>query len=249
MPKDWPINRDVVWTLTVNGKTEKAFGWLRIEWEIDPAGGAGGGGGSTSPERKQNQPPQVTIDPVSTAKVSDPAHARRDDCRRRPAEAAPGRRAARVAGRAGDAADAAGRRRSAGQRAGGGAGRPRRDTPAGATAGGGGARPVTRQQQRRSKAGTRNGRLAHGLVDSGGPADVTFGRAEFQGDKRIVNATFTKPGEYTLRAVANDTLESSAPQVREGGRPVDEDAEGAEDAEAQRRRGVTPFAPFLEIFR
>jgi len=41
-----------------------------------------------------------------------------------------------------------------------------------------------------------------------GPADVTFGRADFQGDKRIVTATFTKPGEYTLRVVPNDTLAS-----------------------------------------
>ena len=41
-----------------------------------------------------------------------------------------------------------------------------------------------------------------------GPAEVTFARAEIEGDKRIVNATFTKPGEYTLRAVPNDTLES-----------------------------------------
>jgi hypothetical protein len=41
-----------------------------------------------------------------------------------------------------------------------------------------------------------------------GPAEVAFARAEIEGDKRIVNATFKKPGEYTLRVVPNDTLES-----------------------------------------
>jgi hypothetical protein len=41
-----------------------------------------------------------------------------------------------------------------------------------------------------------------------GPAEVTFGRAEIEGDKRIVTATFSKPGEYTLRVVPNDTMAS-----------------------------------------
>jgi hypothetical protein len=69
VPRDWPRNREVIWTLTVNGKTERAHGWLQTEWEIDPAGGAGGGGGSTDPERKKNQPPTMTVDPVSTVKL------------------------------------------------------------------------------------------------------------------------------------------------------------------------------------
>jgi hypothetical protein len=194
VPKGWPINRDVVWTLTVNGKTEKAFGWLRVEWEIDPAGGAGAGGGSTSPERKQNEPPQVTIEPVSDAKVS-----------------APVRLVATIAD------DGLPKPRPEGARRGspvgqetpptlrGGVEAPvnvpsvarggRGETPAGATAGGG------RGQQR------PQGPTVAWMVWRG-PADVTFGRAENEGDKRIVSATFTKPGEYTLRAVPNDTLES-----------------------------------------
>ena len=195
VPKGWPINRDVVWTLTVNGKTEKAFGWLRIEWEIDPAGGAGGGGGSTSPERKQNQPPQVTIDPVSTAKVSDPV-----------------RLVATIAddGLPKPRPDGARRGSAVGQETPptlvGGVEAPvnvpavarggRGENPAGATAGGGG-----RGQQR------PQGPTVAWTVWRG-PAEVTFARAEIEGDKRIVNATFTKPGEYTLRVVPNDTLES-----------------------------------------
>ena len=196
VPKGWPINRDVVWTLTVNGKTEKAFGWLRVEWEIDPAGGAGGGGGSTSPERKNNQPPQVTIDPVSAAKVS-----------------APVRLVATIAddGLPKPRPDGARRGSPVGQETPptlrGGVEAPvnvpaltrggRGETPAGATAGGGGGRGQQRPQ----------GPTVSWMVWRG-PADVTFGRAENEGDKRIVNATFTKPGEYTLRVVPNDTLES-----------------------------------------
>jgi hypothetical protein len=44
-----------------------------------------------------------------------------------------------------------------------------------------------------------------------GPADVDFSRAEIDGDKRTVTATFKKPGEYVLRAVANDTQKTSDP--------------------------------------
>src|SRR5262245_15315258 len=43
VPKDWG-KKELIWTLTANGKTQKAFGWLQAEWEIDPAGGAGLGG-------------------------------------------------------------------------------------------------------------------------------------------------------------------------------------------------------------
>jgi hypothetical protein len=196
VPKDWPRNREVVWTLTVNGKTEKAYGWTQVEWEIDPAGGAGGGGGSTSPERKQNQPPQVAIDPIPNGKVSAPVKivaTITDDGLPKPR---PGgaRRGAPVGQetpptlRGGVEAPV-----NVPQVARGGRG----ETPAGATAGGGG-----------------GGQRPQGPTVSWmvwrGPADVNFGRAENEGDKRTFNATFTKAGEYTLRAVPNDTLESGA---------------------------------------
>ena len=35
MPADWPVDKDLVWTLTVNGTTLKAFGSLWPVWEID----------------------------------------------------------------------------------------------------------------------------------------------------------------------------------------------------------------------
>lgn len=67
VPKDWG-KKELVWTLTANGKTEKAFGWLQPEWEIDPAGGAATGG-QTSPELVGNKPPSIDIAPPATVTV------------------------------------------------------------------------------------------------------------------------------------------------------------------------------------
>ena len=35
VPSDWG-KKELTWTLTVHGKTEKAVAWLQPEWEIDP---------------------------------------------------------------------------------------------------------------------------------------------------------------------------------------------------------------------
>jgi hypothetical protein len=67
VPKDWG-KREVVWTVVANGKTEKAYGWLQPEWEIDPAGGAATGG-QTNPELKNNKPPTFAIDVPATVDV------------------------------------------------------------------------------------------------------------------------------------------------------------------------------------
>jgi hypothetical protein len=202
VPKGWPINRDVVWTLTVNGKTEKAFGWLRVEWEIDPAGGAGGGGGSQSPERKANQAPSLKVDPIPTVKVPGPVNlvaTITDDGLPKP--------------------------RPGGARRGSPVGQ---ETPP--TLRGGTEAPVNVPQLARATRGENPAGAAAGAAGGGqgqrpqgptvawtvwrGPAEVTFARAaETEGDKRTVAATFSKPGEYVLRAVANDTLESSPPQL------------------------------------
>ena len=57
VPKGWPATKEVIWTLTANGKTQKAFGWLKPEWEIDPAGGAAGGGGAARAHGEQSRRP------------------------------------------------------------------------------------------------------------------------------------------------------------------------------------------------
>ena len=60
VPKDWG-KKELIWTVTANGKMQKAFGWLQPEWEIDPAGGASTGG-QTSPELRANKPPTFAIE-------------------------------------------------------------------------------------------------------------------------------------------------------------------------------------------
>lgn len=67
VPKDWG-KKELIWTVTANGKTQKAYGWLQTEWEIDPAGGASTGG-QTSPELRANKPPTFTVDAGSTIAV------------------------------------------------------------------------------------------------------------------------------------------------------------------------------------
>jgi len=64
VPKDWG-RKEVVWSITANGRTEKAFGWLQPEWEIDPAGGAALGG-QTSPELRGNKPPTMVVNTAPT---------------------------------------------------------------------------------------------------------------------------------------------------------------------------------------
>ena len=35
VPKDWPADQKLVWTLTTHGHTNKAKGWLEPEWEVN----------------------------------------------------------------------------------------------------------------------------------------------------------------------------------------------------------------------
>jgi hypothetical protein len=67
VPKDFG-KKEVVWTIVANGRTQKAFGWLQPEWEIDPAGGASLGG-QQSAEARRNQPPTITVSAPGTASV------------------------------------------------------------------------------------------------------------------------------------------------------------------------------------
>ncbi len=71
VPADWGRTQELVWTVTVNGKTERAVGWLQPEWEIDPVGGAQQGG-RTDEEYVRNAPPAITIAPVPAARRLSP---------------------------------------------------------------------------------------------------------------------------------------------------------------------------------
>jgi hypothetical protein len=72
LPKDWDPKRRVIWTLTANGKTEKAQGWLQPEWEVD----AGViqmniGPGGAPPVDPPNTAPKITGSAAVTAAVSE----------------------------------------------------------------------------------------------------------------------------------------------------------------------------------
>jgi len=57
VPRDWGLERKVVWSLTVRGKTNTAKGWLQPEWEInDEIVMMNTGGGADL----QNKPPVIT---------------------------------------------------------------------------------------------------------------------------------------------------------------------------------------------
>lgn len=67
VPADWG-KKELTWTLTAHGKTEKAVAWLQPEWEIDPLFG----GKYQSPEALKNQPPTLALKGPSTTTVSNP---------------------------------------------------------------------------------------------------------------------------------------------------------------------------------
>jgi hypothetical protein len=69
VPKDWG-DKELVWTLTTKGKTEKAFASLRTDYFVDDvviASETGAlGAGSSSPEVRANKRPTVKIDGATT---------------------------------------------------------------------------------------------------------------------------------------------------------------------------------------
>ncbi len=72
VPKDWDRKKEVVWTITAHGKTEQARATLMDIWEIDRKvevsnGGAGGGVQTSNALIAKDEPPKVTIDPVTRA--------------------------------------------------------------------------------------------------------------------------------------------------------------------------------------
>ena len=77
VPKDWDRKKELVWTLTAHGKTEQARATLMDIWEIDRKvevsnGGAGGGVQTSNALIAKDEPPSVTIDPVSRATTGAP---------------------------------------------------------------------------------------------------------------------------------------------------------------------------------
>jgi hypothetical protein len=57
VPSDWG-KKELVWTLTIRGVSEKAVGWLQPDWEIDPIYG----GKARDAESLKNTPPTMVVD-------------------------------------------------------------------------------------------------------------------------------------------------------------------------------------------
>lgn len=187
VPKEWDAKEEVVWTVTHNGKAERAVGWLQPEWEIDPVGGASGGG-STDPERVINTPPTIAINPVQRVRL--PATASllstvSDDGHPKP----------RPRGKPATGQDSPTLQ---------GGIEPPVNVPAAVSRDAPGGAPIQRRP------GVRPERPPQGLAVSWmlwrGPADVTFEPrwAQPKDGLATTTATFSQPGEYVLRAAAHD---------------------------------------------
>jgi hypothetical protein len=75
VPKDWDRKKELVWTLTANGKTGQARATLMDIWEIDrqlEVANNGGGVQISNALIAKDQPPSLTIDPVARAVAGMP---------------------------------------------------------------------------------------------------------------------------------------------------------------------------------
>lgn len=96
VPKDWDRKKELVWTLTVNGKTEQARATLLDIWEIDRKVEVSNNGGGTAVSNEliaKDQPPTTRFDPLPSVAAGTPvkltAHLADDgipspDAKRRP---------------------------------------------------------------------------------------------------------------------------------------------------------------------
>ena len=60
-------NQELIWNLTIRGRTEQAVGWLQPEWEIDPDTG----GRQLGEEARRNAPPAVTLSAPASVSLQD----------------------------------------------------------------------------------------------------------------------------------------------------------------------------------
>jgi hypothetical protein len=71
VPADWGPQKELIWTVTANGRTEKAFGQLTPEEEITERM-VMTRGGLTRGVDDPNQPPAISIEPPDHAKIGTP---------------------------------------------------------------------------------------------------------------------------------------------------------------------------------
>jgi hypothetical protein len=187
VPRDFGDKGQVIWTVVAHGQTERAVGWLRPDWEIAPPGtGTGSGRGGESAE---NHPPTLALSGASTAAVSAPLtlNATVTDDGLPPA-------------------------RGRGRGRGGAANRPPAfDNPDFKST-----VPTNVPQVERPAPPRVNGRLQVSWFVWRGPAGVVFDPPAASADagKAAFTATFTKPGEYVLRARATDGAATTQQDIK-----------------------------------
>lgn len=170
VPSDWG-KKELVWTVTVRGQTEKAIAWLQPEWEIDPMLRG-------SQQSIKNDPPTIAVD-ASQSRITLPAALTltstvTDD-------------GLPKSGRSGGGPAPA---------------PPTFQRPANASTD-----PVNLPGVERESPGRARGLTVMWFVWRG-PAGVTFGPSigsVAENGKAVATVTFTRPGDYVLRAVASDT--------------------------------------------
>jgi hypothetical protein len=75
VPKDWDRKKELVWTVTANGKTETARATLIDVWEIDRKVEVSNNGGGVQISNElimRDQPPAVAIAPIASARSGAP---------------------------------------------------------------------------------------------------------------------------------------------------------------------------------
>ena len=172
VPASWG-QKEVIWTLVTNGRSERAVGWLRPDWEISPPGVGRG----TDPNK--NDPPALAL--AGAPRVALPATLTLTATVTDDGLPAPRNAAGRGRGRA--------------------AGPPAFEYPSKTPP------PVNVPQVERAPRPRVTDRLQVEWFVWRGPGAVTFAPSVVGADKgpAEATATFSKPGEYVLRARATDT--------------------------------------------
>ena len=181
VPRDFGLKREVVWTVTVRGRTEQAVGWLQAEWEIDPANPRGADETAT-----KNKPPTIAVE--SPAPLALPA------------------RLTLTARVADDGLPAPGKKKVGGQS----------ENPPGFRFPGPISSAPVNVPQVEPPARPRVTGLSVAWIVYRGPAGAVFEPAVAapKDGQAVVTATFSKPGEYVLRARATDTILNAFQDVK-----------------------------------
>jgi hypothetical protein len=167
--------KELIWTLSVNGRTRTVYGHLKADWEITPDGGAAGT--QTTQEARSNKAPAIILSPVAAVTVSQPTT---------------------LVATVSD--DGLPKPRGRGKPAVG------QESPPGLT---GGEKEAPANLPWLSEGGARrpDGVTVKWFVFRG-PADALFDPAfaRPEAGKAATTARFSVPGEYVLRATADDGL-------------------------------------------